>query len=198
MDEKTITTYNSKAGQYAQETDDFWVRFPSDFIQVFITELKGKKVLDIGSGPGRDAEIFRKAGLDITCVDASDAMVALTAKKGLPSILGNFLNLPFENESNDGVWAYTSLLHISKHEVPKALQEISRVLKKDGVFGLGMIEGEGEEERLSMGDGYPRHFAYFTREELKRLAQDAGFIEIFFEKHPVGKKPYLHLLFRKG
>lgn len=197
MDQKTINTYNKKAKEYKSETDDFWKRFPSEFINVFKSELRGKKVLDIGSGPGRDAEILRKSGLEVTCVDASTSMVTMTRDMGFESVESGFSEIPFSSESFDGVWSYTSLLHIPKVEAIPALKEIYRIMKVDSVFGLGLIEGDGEEEKYSMGEDYPRHFSYFRREEVEALTMECGMEKVYFERHPVKSKNYLHFVFRK-
>ena len=198
MDDKTIKTYNYKAEEYKMETDDFWQRFPSKFIDFFISELKGKKLLDIGSGPGRDAEIFRTAGLDVTCIDASEAMVKMTKDKGFDSILGNFNQIPFDDLFFDGVWSYTALLHVHKKDIGGAFEEIYRVMNSGSVLGLGLIEGIGEETKISMGEDYPRHFSYFSKEEVQELALGCGMEEIYFERHLVKTKKYLHFIFKKN
>jgi ubiquinone/menaquinone biosynthesis C-methylase UbiE len=198
MDEATVRTYNQKAKEYTEETDGFWQRFPSNFPKEFIKLVKGK-VLDMGSGPGRDAKIFTDGGLEVTCFDASESMVAISKAKGFNSVVGNFLNLPFDDNSFDGVWSYTSLLHIHKTEIKDALKEVKRVLKTGGIFGLGLIEGEGEETRKSMGEEFPRLFTYFTEDEVRTIANELGFKEIYFEKHSVKKTTSnLHFLFRNS
>jgi ubiquinone/menaquinone biosynthesis C-methylase UbiE len=102
MDRKTIDTYNRFAREYDEETADFWDKFPRTIIDKFIDLTKGK-VLDVGSGPGRDGLILQHAGLDVTCLDASEEMVKISIERGLRSILGDFKNLPFEDSSFDGV-----------------------------------------------------------------------------------------------
>ena len=194
MDETTIKTYNQKAQEYTDETEEVWQRFPSTFPSEFI-QLAKDKVLDIGSGSGRDAKIFTSFGLDVTCLDASQSMVEISKAKGFHSLVGNFLELPFEEKAFDGVWAYTSLLHIHKKDIEKAFMEIKRVLKNGGILGLGLIEGEGEENRKSMGEEFPRLFTYYKREEIEEIAGKLGFKKVFFEKHTVKSKVYLHFLF---
>ena len=174
MDEATIKTYDGKAQEYVAETDDFWERFPSDFPIEFVKLLKGK-VLDIGSGSGRDARIFESNNLQVTCLDASESMVAISRARGFESIVGNFLNLPFPKDNFDGIWAYTSLLHIHKEQIENAFREINRVLKIGGIFGLGLIEGEGEENRKSMGKDFTRLFTYFKKEEILDISTTNGF-----------------------
>ena len=114
MDVKTITTYNKMAKEYDEETIDFWDRFPRTFIDKFVELVKGINILDVGSGPGRDGMILQDKGLDVTCLDASEAMVKICKEKGLKAVLGDFNKLSFEDKTFDAVWAYTSLLHISK------------------------------------------------------------------------------------
>jgi len=97
MDQQTINTYNQLAKEYDAETTDFWDRFPRTFFDKFI-ELSKEKILDVGSGSGRDGLILQKAGLDVICLDASESMIRISTERGLKSILGDFNSLPFENE----------------------------------------------------------------------------------------------------
>lgn len=119
------------AEEYDLETTDFWQKFPRTFLDKFIEIIStGGKVLDIGSGPGRDGSLLKEAGLKVTCIDASEAMVKLSSEKGLDSICGDFMNLPFPNQSFSGAWAYTSLLHVPKKDIDLALDEIKIILFK--------------------------------------------------------------------
>ena len=76
MDQQTIDTYNKMAQEYEDETSSFWDRFPRTFIDAFAAAVNGN-VLDIGSGPGRDALILKEKGVDVTCLDASEEMVKI-------------------------------------------------------------------------------------------------------------------------
>lgn len=196
MDKKTIDTYNQMAKEYDDETIDFWDRFPRTFFDKFIDSVKGK-VLDIGSGPGRDGLILKEKGLDVVCLDASEIMVKLSQERGLESIIGDLLNLPFPNNSFDGAWAYTSLLHVSKNDIDKAFIEINRILIKDGILGLGMIEGETEEYKESSGVNMPRLFSFYTKEELESLLNKHGFDVIYFETFKPRSKNYLNFIAKK-
>lgn len=198
MDQKTIDTYNKMAAEYDNETIDFWERFSKTFINNFteLINISGK-ILDVGSGPGRDGLILKKSGFTITCLDASQTMVNICEEKGLDTILGDFLELPFKDLEFDGVWAYTSLLHIEKNKINDALEEINRVLKNNAIFALGMIEGDREEYRTSAGIDKPRYFAYYTKEELENYIIKAGFKTLHFEKLKVGSKNYLNFISRK-
>ncbi len=198
MDKKTIDTYNKMAKEYDEETIGFWKEFPDTIITKFCEKMEGdKKVLDIGSGPGRDGLLLKERGLDVVCLDASSEMVKLCENKGLDSIEGDFLDLPFEDSTFDGVWSYTSLLHVQKKEMNKALSEVRRVLKKDGIFGLGLIEGNKELYRESSGVGELRWFAFYLREEIEKLLEDQGFVVEYFEDFTPSSKKYLNYILRK-
>lgn len=90
MDTKTIDTYNKLAREYDDETLGFWDSFPRTFIDHFVAEVRGR-VLDVGSGPGRDGLLLKNAGLDVVCLDASSSMVELSTGRGLVSVVGDFL-----------------------------------------------------------------------------------------------------------
>jgi len=196
MDQKTIDTYNELAEEYDKETSDFWERIPHTIINKF-TELTQGKVLDVGSGPGRDGLILESLGLNVVCLDASEAMVKLSTEKGLESVVGDFNALPFLDESFDGVWAYTSLLHVPKSEVLKPISEIWRVLKIGGTFGLGLIEGDTELYRESSGVGKPRWFSFYKKEEIENILQNNGFEIIYFEEFKPSSKNYLNFISKK-
>lgn len=208
MDQKTIDTYNKMAKEYDDETIDFWDRFPRTFINKFAELTKGK-VIDIGSGPGRDGLLLKEQGLEVICLDASQAMINLCEQKGLESVLGDFMAMPFDNNSFDGAWAYTSLLHIPKKDISKAFNEIHRVLKNDGVLGLGLIEGDTEGHRESFGarenKGYkegsglnmPRYFSFYTEDEINKILKNHGFKILYFEKIKPGSKNYLYFIAQK-
>jgi ubiquinone/menaquinone biosynthesis C-methylase UbiE len=196
MDNITIDTYNRTALEYDAETTDFWDLFPRTVIDKF-ANLTQDRVLDVGSGPGRDGLILKRKGLNVVCLDASDAMVALSTSRGLTSVLGDFSALPFPDAEFDGVWAYTAFLHIPKTEIEIALSETTRVLKKGGIFGLGMIEGDIELYRESSGVGLPRWFSYYRKEEIESLLQAHGFTTIYFEEFEPRSKNYLNFISQK-
>ncbi|MEI6480174.1 MAG: methyltransferase domain-containing protein [bacterium] len=197
MDDKTINTYNLLATDYDNETIDFWERFPPTIINEFVSNTKKLgRVLNVGSGPGRDGLILQKNGLDVTCLDASEAMVKMCKERGLISLVGDFNKMPFENEVFDGVWAYTSLLHVPKEKIDISMSEIVRVLKKGGVLGLGLIEGDFNDYRESSGVGMPRWFSFYTKEEVEKLLQKFGFEIVHFEQFKPASKNYLNFIAR--
>lgn len=196
MDQQTIDTYNKMAQEYDDETVDFWDRFPRTFLDKFV-EISGKKVINVGSGPGRDGLLLQQSGKDVVCVDASEAMVKLSFDRGLKSVVAEFNNLPFENETFDGVWSYAALLHVPKKSIVDSLKEISRVLKSSGIFALGLIEGDTEEYKDSSGVNMPRWFSFYQKDEVVDLCKQQGFELVYFETFKPRSKNYLNFIFKK-
>lgn len=127
-------------------------------------------MLDLGSGPGRDGMLLKEFCLHIICLDASRSMVEMTSQKGLLSVQADFIKIPFQDTVFNGVWAYTSLLHIPKSALPEALKEIRRVLHKEAVLGLGFIDN---------------------------ILYESGFNPIYFDQFRPRSSNYLNILARK-
>ncbi|MBA2462160.1 MAG: methyltransferase domain-containing protein [Actinobacteria bacterium] len=91
-------------------------------------------VLDAGMGPGRLCAELESRGWTVSGVDASATMVE-AARVRVPSAADRLLRaeieeLPFEDESFDAVAATGVLEYV---DVPKALAELTRVLRTGGV-----------------------------------------------------------------
>lgn len=196
MNKNTINTYDKIAEKYDVETLDFWDIFPRTFLNNFIS-LSKNKIVDVGSGSGRDGLIFQEAGKEVFCVDASETMIQISSNKGLKSFLAEFDKLPFEDSSIDGVWSYTALLHVPKNDIKYALNEIFRILKLGGVFALGLIEGDTEGYINSAGEDMPRWFSFYKKEEVVDLCKMHGFELVYFESFKPHSRVYLNLIFKK-
>ena len=196
MDPQTIETYNKMAKEYDDDTVDFWEIFPKTVIDRFVS-LAREKILSVGSGPGRDSLLLKKKGLEVICLDASEAMTKLSRENGLESVLGDFNNPPFDERTFDGVWAYTSLLHIPKKDIDKPLREISRVLKDKGALCLGLIEGNSEGYKENAGLNMPRWFSFYEKPEIEKLLTKHGFEIVYFEEFKPRSKNYLNFIARK-
>lgn len=198
MQDQTITAYDTYATVYDNEVVRFWQEFPRTFINHFVQALPGKRILDLGSGSGRDAMLLREQGLEVACVDASQTMANMTRKLGFETYVATFSQLPFDTASFDGVWAYTSLLHVPGNEMRRIIGQIHGLLRSNGVFAIGMIEGatEGMVERVSMPGG-ARYFKYYGQQELKDLIEPLGFEFLYEQDYQPHNHVYLNQLYKK-
>ncbi|GGH38874.1 Methyltransferase domain-containing protein [Cribrihabitans marinus] len=167
-DPRTLAVYNSQADAYVEMME----REASDdqMIGRFIAACpEGGRVLDLGCGPGHYARRMAETGLQVEAIDASEAMVDRASRlPGVSVRLGRFEDLT-TTARYDGIWAYFSLLHASRAELPAHLDRIARALKPGGVLFLGMKRGNGGGR-----DRLDRYYEYYQRDELESLLTDAG------------------------
>lgn len=100
---------------------------------------KGKKVLEIGCGPGIDLVSFARAGAQITAIDLSPHSVGLAQRwlsingfSTTQASIGDAENLPFEDEEFDFVYSW-GVLHHTPH-IEDVVKQIDRVLKPGARF----------------------------------------------------------------
>ena len=105
---------------------------------------EGAEVLDAGCGSGRDSRVFLEKGYGVVAFDASEALATLASGHSGVSVLRmRFDELRFEDRF-DGVWACASLLHVSRQEIDGTISNLSRSLKRGGVFYASFKYGDGE------------------------------------------------------
>ena len=100
----------------------------------FLRNIRGKKILDLGCGSGIYTKILKQRGANVYGVDISPKMIELAKKnvKGVDFKVGTVYKLPYNSETFDIVLASLVVHYFSN--LNKALREIRRVLKKNGVF----------------------------------------------------------------
>ncbi|MBI5392379.1 class I SAM-dependent methyltransferase [Candidatus Woesearchaeota archaeon] len=170
MDKQTIAIYDAYAAEFEKKAKDYLKNYILADAELFLEKLQGKEILDIGSGAGRDALFFKEKCFSPVCVDLSKAMVALCKKKGLTAYQMDMEQLAFENNIFDGVWAYTSLVHLHKNKIESVIKKIAQLLKKEGVFYIGMKEGDFEGYLENKDYKQQKMFySFYTKKELKVL-----------------------------
>jgi len=95
--------------------------------------LKGKKLLDIGCGPGIHMKKYIERGAEGFGIDISSKMIAL-AKEHCPDAdfkTGSIYNLEFDDSYFDILTASFVLDHVK--DIEKAVKEMKRVLKQNGL-----------------------------------------------------------------
>jgi len=194
-----VELYNRYAKIYEKRTKSFANKFIKFDIDLFLKNLPGKKIIDLGSGPGRDSLIFKQKGFAPLCLDISRGMLNLCKEKGLKTIQMDFNKMDFPKNSFDGAWTHIALTTTPKKETWKVIENINWILKNDGILFLGLIEGKGERwkppnEKYDL----PRFVSrYQTAEVLKHIK---NFKLLYFrkiEKKYTGRNTYLNFMFRK-
>lgn len=193
---ETIKVYNEYPEYFDEKFGEYTNNIIKEEREELITMLpKGVKVLDLGSGTGNHALFLKNHGFDVLCVDISDKMLEKCREKGLKTRKMDFEELKFPEKSFDIVWAYTSLLHIPKKNLPKVLRDISKIIKDKGIFMISMKEGD-EEKMFDFEKGGRRWFSLYSDEELRFLLKK----EFEIIKHwrvPIPGKVFLDYLCKK-
>lgn len=146
---------------------------------------KNKKILDIGFGPASIEEILnkRKKKVDLVGIDISPLSVESAKRKfkNWTFKVGNILSIPFGQNIFDYVLTLEILEHIKPFYLFKALDEIKRVLKKDGFLIVSVPLNENIEQMLLNGENPNSHLREYTPLILKTELTISNF-EILIEK----------------
>ena len=97
----------------------------------------GKSLLDIGSGPGYTADVYRSEGYNVTCLDLIPKMIDKAKEKGFEAYVGDMRDVGklFEGRKFDGVVSVSALQWIkNKQEIQRVAQGIYSVLNKGGIL----------------------------------------------------------------
>jgi SAM-dependent methyltransferase len=134
--------------------------------------IDARRLLEIGAGTGEDSVFFADAGLDVVAVDLSPANVARCRAKGLTAYARDFLNLGFDPESFDAVYAMNCLLHVPNADLPEVLRAVRTVLKPGGLLFIGLWGNESSSEGPLEDDDLapPRFVAFRSDAEIFRYA----------------------------
>ena len=160
----TLSYYNENAKLYFEQTvkedlKENYNRFLSKIAQ-------NAYILDFGCGSGRDSRYFIEHGYRVKAIDGSAEMCKLSS---------NYINQKVEcmkfNELNDeelydAIWACSSILHVSKKELPSILAKMIRALKPEGVIYMSFKKGAGYK---IVEDKY---YNFLTKQELEKILQE--------------------------
>ena len=159
--------------------DSFAARFNKDSV-----------ICDAGCGPSAHIGkyLFDK-GIKIVGVDISEKCIEL-AKLNNPEMkfeCDDICDMPFDDNSFDGLISYYSIINTPKIYVNRIFSEFRRVLKPEGHLLVAVKAGitEGYIDDL-LGIKTRIYSAFFTQEEIVAYFSQAGFLLEFFDK----RNPY--------
>lgn len=170
--------------EFASDYDAWYTDKKGSFVDKVETDLafkmiqikKGMKILDAGCGTGNFSVKLAGMGCDVTGIDISDNMLSIAREKA--SGLGldiEFINmdvnkLSFEDNEFDAVLSMTAFEFVE--DAPQALEELLRVVKKDGAVLIGTITGDSKWGELYLSEPYRensvfKHAKLRTSDEIK-------------------------------
>jgi SAM-dependent methyltransferase len=197
--EKTIDTYDKSAEKLAEYFKGIGPRI-EDIERAL--ELAGcppdARLVEIGCGDGRDAiEITKRVGW-YEGFDPSKSLLSIAARKVSKA---NFIEadaLTYEYPKDiDVVFAFASLLHVSRDNLPAVFYKIAQSLRPGGIAYLSLKEREYYVEETKIDEYGERMFYYYTPEIIKELAGNA-FKSVFEDHQTIGKTRWFTLALQKA
>lgn len=136
MERELSRAYDSIAQQFHDQRAK-GKQFYNEFLDMpntlrTIGKVKGKKVLDIGCGPGLYANVLRKRGAEVHGIDISEKEIEIAKQhyKGIDFRVSSASALPYSNGYFDLVLIALAFTHFD--DMDKALGEACRVLRTGG------------------------------------------------------------------
>lgn len=140
----TIDYYNANAQVFSDSTAS--VEF-TDMQDRFLELMPvGGSILDFGCGSGRDTKYFIEQGFNVTATDGSVELCRIASQRAGIIVRYELFGELSDVEQYDGIWACSSILHLSRTELLDVLPKMHDALKPGGViytsFKYGSFEGQ--------------------------------------------------------
>lgn len=163
MGKETLNYYNQNALQFIQNTVS--VEFTATQ-QRFLSHLPtAARILDFGCGSGRDTKAFLEQGYEVDAIDGSEELCKLASDYTGIQVRHMFFQELSAVSEYDGIWACSSILHLSRDELSEVMQKMVMALKANGIIYTSFKYGtfEGERNGRYFTDMTERTFADFMQ-----------------------------------
>jgi len=159
-----------------ENQDDCWIfRGWSKVMDSLIKQNiynKENKILDVGCGTGSNLKLLSKYG-SVYGVDASEHAIKYASSLNIAELKqGGIESLPYDDNSFDMVFCIEVIYHDWVKNKDKALSELYRVLKKDGIL---VIREPAYNWLRSHHDTLFESSQRFTKDKLSKKMDKVGF-----------------------
>jgi len=152
------------------------------FVKTYFPDKAHSRILDSGCGAGRHVVFLAKEGYQTTGIDFSKEAIE-SARDALNQDLlqatlvqGSILELPFAENSFDGLICYGVLYYFNATDVKKAVGEIYRTLKVGGKAFI--VVRNCRDRRYGKGSEIEKNTFIMDSD----FSNEQGFLIHFFEK----------------
>ncbi|GAC1610809.1 MAG: hypothetical protein NVS3B26_19700 [Mycobacteriales bacterium] len=189
----TLATYQSAADMYCAASPAEVARGVAPLLDALVARLPERsRVLEIGTGPGREAAYLERQGLVVDRTDATPAFLDRLRSQGHSArhldVRDGELGGPY-----DAVLANAVLLHLDRPQVEAALLACHQATRPGGLMAITLKEGDGEawsDAKL----GQPRWFVYWREQPLRDALTGSGW-RVLSVDHVSGRvEPWLTVL----
>jgi SAM-dependent methyltransferase len=191
--DRTIQSYDTALDRYLSTSGP-----PSgdvrDFLSTFADLVDGGLVLELGSGPGWDAEYLEGRGLRVSRTDVTPGFIERLRAAGHDVRLLDARSDDFGGPY-DGVLADAVLLHLSREQFVAALRTARASVVDGGVLALTLKEGDGEGWSTAKLD-LPRHFTYWRAAAVSDALASTAWTVVSIEHFSGRLEPWLFVIAR--
>lgn len=171
--QRTVAGYENCARDYAASVSST----PSASSEAALRQLaeatgRGKRVLEIGSGPGWDADFLESLGLDVHRTDATAAFRDFQRERGKRCDPLDLLADGIDGRY-DGIAMLAVLHHFERAQLDAVLRKLAQALVAEGPLLLMYPEGDGDHWEHDESGDYRR--VLWTRDAMDERLARAGF-----------------------
>lgn len=200
---------------------------PAQEVVKFVEQYRdrlGLKILDVGSGAGRNLVYLARQGFEATGIDISKKGVELTKQQVQQEklkgsvVVGDIQKLPFKDASFDSAISRRVLDYNNSAGVETKMQEMARVIRSNGLLFLTVRsvhqpakqnevfieenQWHGKTYTVNSGSEQGAFQHYFTEDEVRDFAKSTGFVveelrEIIARRKEKRQKAGWHIVLRK-
>jgi SAM-dependent methyltransferase len=178
LEKETVETYDASAASWrdVHDTSAFWANEMSQFHAL----LASGKVLDVGTGAGRDCKELQALGYNVAGLDISAGLLGVARDRN-PGIV--FYHASIYSMSSvlpdvfDGLWCAAVFLHVPADKTAQALKNMRKAVRKDGIVFISTKKGEGQGmEKITYDDKALNRFVkYWSKSDFQDRCQQSGF-----------------------
>ena len=152
--------YNEYSGFFKSQRDKYFKKILSNHFKNI------PLVVDVGCGQGDFLTQAKELRINAEGIDDKDFWVTCCVKKGLKVKKGSIFEIPYDDNSVDGIFLQSVLEHA---DAVKSMKEISRVIKNEGIVAISCPT----PEKHFWDD--PTHVRPYTIKSLSTLFEMFGF-----------------------
>ena len=192
---KTINYYDTNAKEFVEGTLNVDFKTTQD---KFINKLPAKGyILDFGCGSGRDTKYFLAKDFKVDAIDGSIELCKIASEYTNIKVRHMYFNELSIVNKYDGIWACSSILHLSLDDLVDVFKRMSKALKDEGIIYTSFKYGDFSGERNG------RYFTDMTEDSFAKLIANVENLKVEEQwitadvRPQRGNEKWLNLILRK-
>jgi 2-polyprenyl-3-methyl-5-hydroxy-6-metoxy-1,4-benzoquinol methylase len=171
---ETVSSYETCADEYAESTRGEPYEAHAQMLDAFVADLApGAHVLEIGSGPGWDADRLEARGVTAERTDVTQAFIELQRQRGKAIERLDVVNDEIPGRY-DGIVCMYVLQHIARPLMDAVLAKLAAALRPGGVLLVALRQGSGEMREIGTQSGGAYHVTLWPKDEFIERLANAG------------------------